>query len=201
MLDLLDEPERCLPKRIPKSDLVLSIGLPAGVSSILPLIVEKANAKALLVPISNPAWIPPGLQKQIEREIVELGAESAFPRPFCSLEETGSRYLDAFTKRFGKPRLEVDLEEGKIMKVEVKRGAPCGSTRFVAERIRGLNIRKAVHEAGFALHNYPCLASMQNDPMLGDTSMHIAGYIIKDATRRALSQASDNAQRRAKLLS
>lgn len=39
--------------------------------------------------------------------------------------------------------------------------------------------------AGEKFHNYPCLASMEVDPCFGDTHLHVAGYLTREAFKRA----------------
>lgn len=65
----------------------LSLGLPPDLQYTLPIFAKKTKAKAVIAPIDNSRWIPPGLKKQIERELTEISIASAFPKPFCSLEK------------------------------------------------------------------------------------------------------------------
>ena len=181
--DLLDNPEKYLPKNMPECDLILSLGLPSDLQYTLPIIAKKTKAKAVIAPIDNPNWIRPGLRGQIQRELAEVGVASAFPKPFCSLEETGNLHIDTFTEHFGRPRLEIETSRGVISGVQVKRGAPCGSTWFIAERLIGLETsqQRVRGEVAKAHHAYPCLASMIIDPELGDTILHKSQYIIREA--------------------
>ncbi|MDH5712441.1 MAG: DUF166 family protein [Candidatus Bathyarchaeota archaeon] len=181
--DLLDIPEKYLPKSTPECDLILSLGLPSDLQYTLPIIAKKTKAKAVIVPIDNPNWIRPGLRRQIQKELAEISVASTFPKPFCSLEETGNNYIDIFAKHFGRPKIEVETRKGLISGVQVKRGAPCGSTWFIAERLIGIeNSQQRVREeVAKAHHAYPCLASMIIDSELGDTVLHKSQYIIREA--------------------
>jgi hypothetical protein len=181
--NLLDNPERYLPKSMPDCDLILSLGLPSDLQYTLPIIAKKTKAKAVIAPIDNPNWIRPGLRRQIQRELTEVGVASAFPKPFCSLEETGNHYIDMFAKHFGRPKLQVEVREGLISGVQVKRGAPCGSTWFIAEKLIGVEAskQKVREEVAKTHHAYPCLASMIIDPELEDTVLHKSQYIIREA--------------------
>lgn len=63
------------------------------------------------------------------------------------------------------------------------RGAPCGSTRFVAEGLATIAVDDAEYEAGMLHAHFPCLASMaavQVDAVLRDTLMHVSGYVVRD---------------------
>jgi len=188
----LDNPEKHLPKDIPECDLILSLGLPPDLQYTLPILAKKTKAKAVIAPIDNSSWIPPGLKRQIERELTEIGVASAFPKPFCSLEKTGNRYIDMFAEHFGRPELVVRVEGGTIKEVNVKRGCPCGSTWFIAEKLIGVEVsqQRIRDEIAKAHHAYPCLASMTMDPELGDTVLHKSQYLIREAVEKAIKAAS-----------
>ncbi|MFB0501255.1 MAG: DUF166 domain-containing protein [Candidatus Bathyarchaeia archaeon] len=181
--DILDNPEKYLPKSMLECDLILSLGLPSSLQYTLPIIAKETKAKAVIAPIDNPNWIRPGLRRQIQRELAEISMGSAFPKPFCSLEETGNVYMDTFAEHFGRPRLEIETSRGQINGVQVKRGAPCGSTWFIVKRLSGLETyqQKVRDEIANAHHAYPCLASMIIDPEFGDTILHKSQYIIREA--------------------
>ena len=81
-------------------------------------------------------------------------------------------------------------EKDSILAANVVRSAPCGSTWFVAKRMLGLepdqpDLRERISEAH---HAYPCTGSMERDTELGDTVLHIGGYIIREATENGLSR-------------
>ena len=190
--DLLDNPEEHLPKNPPKCDLILSLGLPSNLQYTLPILAKKMEAKAVIAPIDDSSWIPPGLKRQIERGLTEIGVASVFPKPFCSLEKTGNKYIDMFAEHFGRPELNVRVVGGTIKEVNVKRGCPCGSTWFIAEKLIGLKVsqQRIRDEIAKAHHVYPCLASMTMDPELGDTVLHKSQYLTREAVEEAIKAAS-----------
>ncbi|NIR87263.1 thymidylate synthase [Candidatus Bathyarchaeota archaeon] len=181
--DLLDNPEKYLPKNMPECDLILSLGLLSDLQYTLPIIAKKTKAKAVITPIDNPNWIRRGLKRQIQKELAEISVASAFPKPFCSLEKASNLYIDKFAKHFGRPKIELETRKRLISGVQVKRGAPCGSTWFIAERLIGVETsqQKVRGEVAKAHHAYPCLASMIIDPELGDAILHKSQHIIREA--------------------
>jgi len=192
----IEEPEQYLPEDMPECDIVIAIGLHPDILKSLPLICEKTKAKGAIVPIENWNWCPLGLQKQIEPELEKIGVEYAFPKPFCSLEETGQPTIDAFMKRYrvGRPLLEVEIEtvgeDEKIANATMIRSAPCGCTWYVSQQIRwhdteGRDLEDAISKAH---HAYPCTASMEIDPELKDTILHKAGYTIRQAVKDAINK-------------
>ncbi|WP_414468898.1 DUF166 domain-containing protein [Methanobacterium sp. ACI-7] len=188
--EFLDNVDEYVPENLPEADLIISIGLYGDINMIIPAVASETGAKSIIVPIYDPKQIPLGLQREIESEVKD--AKIVFPKPFCNLEPVGDKFIDAFAETFGKPELEI--EHDKLVKgIKVKRGAPCGSTWFVAEKLVNLPIEDAELEAGGRYHNYPCLASMSVDPQFGDTIMHLAGYKIKEAVKKEVGIAAKSA--------
>ena len=203
----VEEPEQYLPKHMPKSDVVLAIGIHPDLLSALPYVVEKTQAKAVIVPIEDPKWAPLGLKNQIKEDLDALSIESSFPKPFCALEG-GTPVIDAFIHQFkvGRSKLEIEIEKGRLTIVRVLRSTPCGLTYYVATRLRDapldlvwLEAQKvkeeirvdldAVRESQYISmnhHSYPCTASMSMDLELEDTILHQSGYLIREAVREAL---------------
>jgi len=80
------------------------------------------------------------------------------------------------------------VENERVKEVRVIRSAPCGSTYFVAEALKGTKVADAEEKSGILHHNYPCLATMNVDWQFHDTLMHRAGYFTKQAVNRALKK-------------
>ncbi len=191
LLDESPELDNYLPDSLPECDLVISLGLPSELQATVPIIVERCKAKAVIIAVDDSSWVPPGLKRQLIDEFERLGVGYAFPKPLCSLEETGDPIIDIFTRHFGKPKLKIELEKGVIRRIEVVRGAPCGSTWYITDKLVGTHINpreKLWKELAKAHHVYPCLASMQIDPEIGDAILHKSQYIIREAVDQALKQ-------------
>lgn len=185
--EFLDDVEEYIPENLPEADLLISAGLFGDINLVIPEIISQTGVKSAIIPIHDPKQIPQGLQNEIENLVKNTSPyiNIIFPKPFCSLIPNGDVFIDKFTEKFGKPMLEIDADN-IIKNVNVIRGAPCGSTWYIAEKLIGLPVEDAEFESGNKFHNYPCLASMSNDPMVGDTIMHLAGYKTKEAVKRAL---------------
>jgi len=185
--ELLDEREKYLPTKIPECDLVLPLGLPADLVLLLPLIAKKSGAKAAIIPVDNSEQVPLGVQKQLKEEFSEINVDSVFPKPFCSLRTyKRNRFIDEFTKYFGYPLIKIKVSDDLITRVDVIRGAPCGSTWYVAKKLINVRIQDAEYVASLELHNYPCLASREIDPLYRDSIMHMAAYHVKNAVKKAI---------------
>ena len=187
----IEEPEKHLPENLPNCDLILAIGMHPDLLSAIPTIVKRTNAKGVIVPIENRNWCLTGLKRQLEEKLEEVGIEHAFPKPFCSLEETGRPVIDGFIGRYkiGKPLVEVDVTDGMISEATVIRSAPCGSTWYVVQQIKKSRISQIEDTVAVAHHAYPYTASMDIDPEFNEPILHIAGYNIREAVKDAIEGA------------
>ena len=187
----LDNPNDYLPNSPPKADVVIPIGIHLDILAEIPSVASRCEAKAVIVPIENRNWCPPALRARLLDELNALGVESAFPKPFCALEESGSKVIDEFIRRYsiGRPKLDMEFEGYLIKNVVVRRSAPCGDTWYVAQKLRFTHVKDLNQNTSNAHHGYPCTASMDVDPELGDTILHKAGYIIRQEVHAALLRA------------
>jgi hypothetical protein len=110
----------------------------------LPHHIEKAGVKGLIVPIEDFNEVPSGLRKQLEERCLELGLESAFQNLSVPLMPSDDKPLiSRFVAELGvgRPELEIStLKRGNYEVIEsaiVRRSAPCGSTWYVARKLRG----------------------------------------------------------------
>lgn len=197
---IVDEPEKYLPVEEMSADLVLHLAETPQAAQLLPAVIQKCSARSVIVAVDNSAWLPPGLRRQLRRELGRLSANVVFAEPLCSLDTGTVGYGDSlehyadvnisrFAASFGKPVLEVSVDsEGKIAGVNVLRGSPCGSSEYTAGRILGLAADQAVPSSGLIALSYPCLASMKfTQTSHGiDTIMHNSGRIFNDSIAKAL---------------
>ncbi len=192
---VMDYPEDFVPDDLPHADLVLSFGELPGIAELVPEVVEKIGAKAVIAPVDSEAWLPRGLARQLRGWLADMGVVCVTPKPLCTLTPTyyeiGRRkrieYEDPliaeFARHFGRPQFEIEVDPQKriITSVKVVRDAFCGCARHVAEGLIGISADDAEQKAGLLHHHYPCLASMGIDSDYDDTLMHISGNIMKDA--------------------
>lgn len=198
--DFIDEIEENLPENLPPScDIILAIGVDMYIQA-LPIIAEKTGAEGVIVPIEDSDWYPLGILNQVKRDLERNGVDAAFPRPFCSLEGKGRGSIERFVEDYeiGRPSVTASVSDGEIVDVEVEVSAPCGSTHTVADRISGapatfegddiLDLEGRVSEAH---HSHPCTGDMMEDPVLSETILHRAGYLVRDAVKQAIGLKMD----------
>ena len=199
---LIDEPEDYLPSLITPTELILALIESEGAAQLIPSLTVICGAKAVIMPVDNPGWLRLGLQNQLKEELTVKGVDSVFPRTFCTLTEysTGfrgkaktyeSEIISNFAAFFGKPKLRIttDTLTKGIVKINVERGSPCGSTNYVANKLAGVLVDKLIPKAGLMVHQFPCLAAMQLEEIdngVNEPFMNISGYLMNDEVKRAL---------------
>lgn len=185
----LDEPERDMPDDIPlpECDLLLVLGILPKAGDLVPIIVDKTCAKAVLWPIEDPNLIPEG-RYSIEEELKNKGVHVEFPEPFCALERSDNELVNSFASAFGKPRFELKVNDKKkiIEMAKVIRDTPCGSASKIAPRLAGLayNDLKSLEEQVGQMHDNECVAYMGPDRPI----MQHAGELLIKALKDALPE-------------
>ncbi|MHA1380919.1 MAG: DUF166 domain-containing protein [Candidatus Helarchaeota archaeon] len=193
----IEDPEEFLPKGIPEDiDVLIVVGIHPDLLTAIPDWAEEHRIKAIIIPVEDGQWVKLGLEKSIIKDCKEKGIEIAFPRPACALEPDGQPVIDKFIDYFkiGRPKIEFNLDNDKLVSYKVLRTAPCGSTFYVCRQLLGKSIdelnEKGAEIISKAHHSYPCNASMMVDPVLKDTNLHTGGYIIRSAVFEAIEKNS-----------
>lgn len=196
----VDDPEKYMPQNMPRADLCVASGLHKDLLLELPHYVQRVGVKGLIVPIEDFMEVPSGLRRQVEELCQELNLESAFPKPFCSLQQTKneptiSRLVTEL--RIGRPYLEISIvKRGKYEIVDsaiVRSSAPCGSTWYVAKKLIGVETKREILYDAIAKahHSYPCTATMNIDPELREPILHVGGFIIREEVEEALRRLEE----------
>ncbi|MBN2157533.1 MAG: thymidylate synthase [Candidatus Lokiarchaeota archaeon] len=199
---LIDEPESFLPEDIPEANVLIVVNLHGDILTSIPEFAYNHGIKLVIVPIEIGELVPEGLERQVSDELDNYKIEYAFPRPFCALMKN-SKYplLNEFIDYFhlGYPKMDFKIENNRIIECEVKTTAPCGSTFYICRELVRNNtlINKKLKELiSKSHHAYPCNASMKEDPVLGDTTLHIAGYIHREAIYSAILEKTHDSKAR-----
>ncbi|RLE64420.1 MAG: hypothetical protein DRJ49_02490 [Thermoprotei archaeon] len=187
----LDEPETVEMEGLEDCDILLLACEETSVPLLIPTITERISVKSIIVAVDNPRLVGIGLENLLKYELKKRGITCIFARPLCSLTPCEDKHIDEFTKYFGRPTLEVTLDEatGTISSVRVRRSAPCGSTYFVARKLVGVGIDDAERRAAILLQCYPCLAACDVDPILKERTIDYAAHLIANAVRDAVESA------------
>ena len=84
----------------------------------------------------------------------------------------------------------MEVSQDKIKSIEVIRGASCGASWQVCEKIIGLSRDKALETIAREVQ-YLCVADPSNfDPVTGKSALHFAGKVHHKALAKALKSLS-----------
>ena len=187
----LEDATDSFPTELGSGEVIIAINLPPELLLAIPPLVGGAGVGGLIVPIEDPNWMKPGLQRQLEYACAEQGIETAFPRPFCALAPQ-TPVITTFAEAFGVgvPELRFEMAEGKVSAVEVLRGAPCGLTDYVAQQLLEQSVADMKEQVALFHHTYPCTGSTQVDPTLGRASFELAQAQHHTAVERAQGEST-----------
>ncbi len=212
----IDNPEIYFPKDFPSLDYLVIFGIHRDLLVGLPEYLRDKNIKAVIIPIEDPRWVPPGLQKQVLDGFERWGIQAVFPKPFCTLniqEDEHNKIGFNITKRFnhiigfinyfkiGRPKISLKLSENgrAIEESSIIRSAPCGSTYYIIQQLKrkyikngGLDLSLLYENISKAHSSYPCVASMQKDHILNDSIFCIGDNLIKSEILNALDHERVN---------
>ena len=185
----VEDPRAYVPS-LPECDLVIAFEIHPDILLTLPEFLES-KATALLVPADAPHWLQPGLRRQLTEDLEDRTIEYAFPKPYCSLDiHDDHPVINQFIleARIGRPLLDIELKRNTVYRATCLRSAPCGSTWYICERLKNVHIDHVIETVSAAHHNFPCNASMVRDFEVGDTLLHEAGFIVREAVCTALER-------------
>ncbi len=194
--DLIDDPTPYFPPHVRGADVFIAVAIHPDILVSLPEFLHEQGVKALIVPAENPDWISGGLEISLKEAGKQVNLEVAVARPMCALEKSHpdnpTPTIDEFIETFhiGSPKIELEIQNGRIVGGKVLRTQPCGAAHYILKQLRGQKIKKdqtsLEEKISKAHHSYPCSASMQTDRALGDTPLHYGGYIIRNAVVKAI---------------
>ena len=82
----------------------------------------------------------------------------------------------------------MEINDGKVARIRVLRGAPCGATWDAAKRVKDLPLEEAVSRIGLETQFF-CSADPSGwDPMYGKSPVHFAGDVHIAAFKKALQK-------------
>ncbi len=188
----LDDPVELLGGELPPHEATVAINVHQEVLLALPELASRAGSRVLVAPSEAPGWVSRWARGEVRKACRKLEMGCAFPKPFCSLPFGIHPAVDEFMEHFriGYPRLHLELGDGYIREARVLRSAPCGNTYYVAFNLKGAPLDASVAEVVAKYwHSFPCVASMEVDRELGETVLHMGGFMHYRAVQEALAEA------------
>ena len=180
---VIDEPEEiveAIPDEVLSADILLSYALHPDINlEIIRLAAEKGGRLVIL-----PGGSKSGSRVQIKEAAERHGIRVLWEDICCATPYIEDEDIREFIEAYGMPEFEVEIENGVIRDVRVTRGAICGSSFFVAEKLRGVSVEEAPSKAGYFTQIYPCYASRGLDGKI-----HRAANVHKRAIEKAIARA------------
>lgn len=187
----LDDPLELLGGELPPHDATVAVNVHQEILLTLPGAAAAAGSRAIIAPSEGPDWVSRWVRGQVKKACRELDMGCAFPKPFCSLVPGIHPAIDEFMDffRIGYPKLALELGDGYIKDAKVVRSAPCGNTYYVAFNLKGAPLEASVAEVVAKYwHSFPCVASMEMDREVGETILHLGGFMHYRAVQEALAE-------------
>lgn len=158
--DFIEDPQEFveslnLDKKVLSSDLVMVYTLHPDLT---PEIIRLAGENGALAVIIAGCMSRAGGMEELESLSLKYDINIEVHEVCCEIEKCGNAVVDEFASLYGRPQLKITTKDGLISKVEVLRGAPCGSTMHMAECLAGVFVKDAPARAGLLIQQYPCRA-------------------------------------------
>ena len=157
------------------AEIIITYSLHPDLTSAIAKLAAEAGVRSLIVPGRPSRASIPELKKISEVSGMDIEVDEIC----CSLEPND--FNRPFAELFGSPILKVKTKDGKIADVKVIKGAPCGSTWYMAKEIVGTEVKDAPPKAGLLIQHYPCRATRGE---IG--GIHESGELHKQAFIKAL---------------
>ncbi len=97
--------------------------------------------------------------------------------------------LGQYGEQFGVPEFKSAVEDGRIKKIQVLRGASCGATWRIIPRLIGLTPEEALEciarEVQYLCHADPSAF----DPVSSESPLHYAGHVHERSLRKSLKNS------------
>jgi len=152
---------------------------PCPTSSEIVKRAASAGAKAIIIP---GGWARAGDPEEMKEISAQYGTRILVEDICCEIGDDTDPTINEFASLLGRPKLEVQVGHGKISDVKVLCGAPCGSTWWMAEHLKGVPISEAPAWAGLLVQQYPCRAV--RGTMGG---IHLSAELHKQAVEDAIN--------------
>ncbi len=96
--------------------------------------------------------------------------------------------LGPYGEQFGMPEYGLEIRDGHIAGLQVRRGAPCGATWKVIPRMIGVPLERAVDTIGREIQFLCKVSPSSFDPISGKSRLHFAGEVHMAAIKKAISK-------------
>jgi hypothetical protein len=121
-------------------DLLVALPEGRGLLEAVSESIQTIRPGAVLMPAEAPDWFPSDAQKRLGASLRTCHIPYAFPAPFCALAGGSCKPIAEFARWFGRPRLEIESQGGRIRHISVVTDTPCGFACQASRELRGVAV-------------------------------------------------------------
>ncbi len=189
--DFIEDPQEFvaylnLNRKVLASDLVIVYALHPDLTPEIIRLAGESGARAVII---AGGMSRAGGREELASLSLKYNMHIEVHEICCEIEKCGNALVDEFASFSGIPQVKITTKDGLISKVEVLRGAPCGSTHHMAKCLVGSSVKDAPARAGLLVQQYPCRA--QRGIMGG---IHKAAQLHKNTVEKALRVINNERQ-------
>jgi hypothetical protein len=190
--DFIEDPKefiKCLnpDKKVLSSDLVIAYTLHPDLTPEMVRLAGENGARGVII---AGGMSRAGGRQELDELSGKYNMHIGVHEICCEIGECGDNVVNMFASFFGMPEVNINLKNGIVSKVDVIRGAPCGSTHHMAKGLIGKSIEDAPAYAGLLVQQYPCRAVRGTRG-----GIHKAAQLHKKAVEKALREINDERNR------
>jgi hypothetical protein len=161
-------------------DLVITYSLHPDITPEIVNRAARAGTKAVIIPGGRSLAGDPNILRGISQKYnIRVVIEDIC----CAICSNKNPVINEFSSRLGCPELQIKIRDDKINEVEVIKGAPCGSTWWMATNLIGVPVSDAPAKAGLLVQQYPCRAVRGTRE-----GIHISALLHKNAMEDAIKK-------------
>jgi hypothetical protein len=158
--DFIEDPQEFIEglnpdKTVLSSDLVIAYVLHPDLT---PEIVRLAGENGASAVIIAGGMSRAGGREELDELSIKYDMHIEVHDICCEIKKCGNDVVDRFASCFASPEVKITAKNGIVSKIEVLRGAPCGSTQHMAAGLIGESVKDAPSRAGLLVQQYPCRA-------------------------------------------
>jgi hypothetical protein len=158
--DFIEEPGKFvaalkLDKKVLSADIVIAYTLHPDLTPEIARLAGEMGARAVIIAGGSARA---GGASELMKISKEYDIHIEIHEICCAPDSSPENTVNTFISCFGRPKVRITTQSGIISSVEVVRGAPCGSTWYMAKGLEGTGVEDAPAKAGLLVQHYPCRA-------------------------------------------
>lgn len=172
-------------------NMTIGVSLPAVIDDASEFLPGNIEADLVLDYLKHPDLSYDLAEICKNRQIPEIATRKKInnnwtysPPICCALSRHDN--LGEYGRLFGAPEFEVEIVNDIVSHISILRGAPCGATWEVADKILGMSTDRALQRIGLETQFFCTADPADWDPLYGTSPVHLAAEFHTRALINAL---------------